>query len=82
MVRMDITPFGFWLVRFLPPNRMDITPRCFGLGRKVNFYEKDMRMLTDATVIQNEPCILQHKLFLCSVKLREKVGKVKKMSAS
>ena len=39
-------------------------------------------MLTDATVIPNEPCILQHKLFLCSVKLREKVGKVKKMSVS
>ena len=24
--------------------------------------KRDMRMLTDATVIPNEPCILQHKL--------------------
>ena len=39
-------------------------------------------MLTDATVIPNEPCILQHKLLLCSVKLREKVRKVKKMFVS
>ena len=33
--------------------------------------KRDMRMLTDATVIPNEPCILQHKLLFCSVKWRE-----------
>ena len=30
--------------------------------------KRGMRMLTDATVIPNEPCILQHKLLFCSVK--------------
>ena len=44
--------------------------------------KRDMRMQTDATDIPNEPCILQHKLLLCSVKWREKVRKVKKMFAS
>ena len=31
----------------------------------------DMKMLADATVIPNEPCILQHKLLFCSVKWRD-----------
>ena len=44
--------------------------------------KRDMRMLTDATVIQSEPCILQHKLLFCSVRWRAKVRKVKKMFVS
>ena len=44
--------------------------------------KRDMRMLTDATVIPNEPCILQHKLLFCSVKWREKVRIVKKVFVS
>ena len=43
---------------------------------------RDMRMLTDATVIPNEPCILRHKLLFCSFKWREKVRKVMKMFVS
>ena len=39
-------------------------------------------MLTDATFIPNEPCILKHKLLFCSVKWREKVRKVKKIVVS
>ena len=44
--------------------------------------KRDMRMLTDATVVSNKPCSLQHKLLFCSVKWREKVRKVKKMFVS
>ena len=44
--------------------------------------KRDMRMLTDATVIPNEPCIPQHRLLFCSVKWKEKVRKVKKMFVS
>ena len=33
--------------------------------------KRDLRMLTDATVILNKPCILQHKLLFCSVKWGE-----------
>ena len=42
----------------------------------------DVKMLADATVIPNEPCILQHKLLFCSVKWGEKVKKVKKLFVS
>ena len=37
--------------------------------------KRDMRMLTDAMVFPNEPCILQHKPLFCSVKWREKIRK-------
>ena len=40
---------------------------------------RDIRMLTDATVIPNEPCILQHMLLFRWIKWGEKVRKVKKM---
>jgi len=35
------------------------------------FRKRDMRTLTDATVIPNEPCILQQKLLFCTVKWRK-----------